>query len=75
MKCQNNIVEKGDLVYWFDPWKNKCGIGIVICFKSLWLEILTDRSYVDFIITPTVNVNKVTDYSSIEDFFYSKKNF
>lgn len=75
MKCQNKIINSGDLVYWYDPWLNNAGVGIVICFKSHWIEILTDSENVDFVLSADSNVNKVEEFSSIKDFIYQKSAF
>ena len=75
MKCQNNKVDKGDLVYWYDPWNNDAGVGVVICFQSHWIKILSDCKNVKFILSASVNVGKIEKYSSLDDFTNQKSSF
>jgi hypothetical protein len=72
MKCQNNKIDKGDLVYWYDPWNDNAGIGVVICFQLHWIKILSDCKSTKFILSANVNVEKIEKYSSLDDFTNQK---
>lgn len=75
MKYQNNNPSSGDLVYWYDPWNNKAGVGIVVCTQSTWIKIISDCTNVKFILSANTNVEKIEKYSSVDEFVLHKSTF
>ena len=76
---------KGDLVYYYDIWENDCGIGIVVGNKSIftrdiyredssndntWLEIYNVKEVISI---PSVRIDYVKNYFSVEDFIKEKE--
>tara|TARA_B000000557_G_scaffold222345_1_gene191083 strand:+ start:314 stop:535 length:222 start_codon:yes stop_codon:yes gene_type:complete len=59
-----------DLVYWYDPWKNLVGIGLIFAIENHWIKLI-ENSNLELILVPGYNIDKVDNYNSIEEF---KKN-
>ena len=75
MKYQNNKPDSGDLVYWYDPWNNNAGVGVVVCTQSAWIKILSDNTNVKFILSASTNVEKIEEHSSLAEFVLHKSSF
>ena len=70
IKCNVN-----DLVYWYDPWTNDCGIGIVLTLSGLWIEILVAENKQKLLLAANQhNISSISNYKNLTEFL-SERSF